>query len=238
LRYRGPVDAEAVVTRLTALGNERDRAGMARFGINVDRALGVSVTTLRRLCRELPADHDLAAALWETGIHEARILASMVDEPAMVTATQMDAWARDFDSWDLCDQCCQNLFWRAEHADSRARRWARRRAEFVKRAAFALMASSALKDRAAPDERFLAYLDIVEGASTDPRNFVRKAVSWALRQIGKRDRRLHRAAVATARRIGRLDAGSARWVASDALRELTDPTTLARIPRMSGGRGR
>jgi 3-methyladenine DNA glycosylase AlkD len=223
------VDADGVVARLRALGTERDRAGMARFGINVDNAVGVGVTALRRLARGLPRDHRLAADLWNTGVHEARILASIVDQPDRVTAEQMSRWAREFDSWDLCDQCCQNLFWRTPFADRKARMWAGRRAEFVKRAAFALMASSAVKDRDAPDDRFLSYLELVEGEATDPRNFVRKAVSWALRQIGKRNRRLHRAAIASARRIGRIDDRAARWVSGDALRELKDPRTIERL---------
>jgi 3-methyladenine DNA glycosylase AlkD len=172
------------------MGSERDRAGMARFGINVDEALGVSVTALRRLARQLPRDHGLAAGLWETGVHEARILASMVEEPERVTARQMDRWARDFDSWDLCDQCCQNLFWRTPFAESKSVAWAARTREFEKRAGFALMASAAVKDRDAPDARFLGYLKLIEREATDSRNFVRKAVNWALRQIGKRNRRL------------------------------------------------
>jgi 3-methyladenine DNA glycosylase AlkD len=223
------MDPNDVVGRLRSMGTERDRARMARFGINVTEAAGVSVAALRRMARELPRDHGLAVGLWATGLHEARILASMVDEPRRVTVRQMDAWARDFDSWDLCDQCCANLFWRAPFADSRSLMWSTRRAEFVKRAGFSLMASAAVKDRSAPDERFLTYLPAVEREATDPRNFVRKAVNWALRQIGKRNRRLHRAAVAAARRIARVDDRTARWVASDALRELTDPRTIRRI---------
>jgi 3-methyladenine DNA glycosylase AlkD len=224
------VDAAAVVARLRGMGRERDRTGMARYGINVDGALGVSVTSLRRLARELPRDHGLAAGLWETGIHEARILASMVEEPDRVTSRQMDRWARDFDSWDLCDQCCQNLFWRTPFAESKSVAWARRTREFEKRAGFALMASAAVKDRDAPDARFLGYLELIEREATDSRNFVRKAVNWALRQIGKRNRRLHRAALASARRIARVDDPAARWVAADALRELNDPRTIGRLP--------
>jgi 3-methyladenine DNA glycosylase AlkD len=223
------MEAHDVVARLRSMGTERDRDGMARFGINVTEAAGVSVTALRGMARELPRDHELADALWATGLHEARILASMVDEPERVTARQMDAWARDFDSWDLCDQCCANLFWRTPFADGRSLVWSGRRAEFVKRAGFALMASAAVKDRSAPDERFLAYLPAIEREATDPRNFVRKAVNWALRQIGKRNLALHRAAVAAARRIARTDDRTARWVASDALRELTNPRTLVRL---------
>jgi 3-methyladenine DNA glycosylase AlkD len=223
------VDADDVVARLRAMATDRDRAGMARFGINVDNAVGVGVTALRRLARDLPRDHGLAADLWDTGLHEARILASIVDRPDQVTAGQMDRWVRALDSWDLCDQCCQNLFWRTRYADRKTRTWAGRRPEFVKRAAFALMASSAVKDRAAPDDRFLSYLELIEREATDPRNFVRKAINWALRQIGKRNRRLHRAAVASARRIGRMDDRTARWVAGDALRELRDPRTIERL---------
>jgi 3-methyladenine DNA glycosylase AlkD len=223
------MDAAAVVARLRRMGSQRGREGMARFGINVDGALGVSVTTLRRLAKELPHDHDLAADLWGTGIHEARILASMVDEPERVTGPQMDRWARDFDSWDLCDQCCQNLFWRTRLAESKSVAWAARTREFEKRAGFALMASTAAKDRDAPDERFQGYLEVIEREATDPRNFVRKAISWALRQIGKRNRRLHRAALATARRIARIDDRAGRWVATDTLRELTDPRTTGRL---------
>jgi 3-methyladenine DNA glycosylase AlkD len=223
------MDADDLVARLRSMGTERDRNGMARFGINVTEAAGVSVTALRRMAGELPRDHALAAALWATGLHEARIMASLVDEPQRVTVRQMDAWARDFDSWDLCDQCCANLFWRTPFADRRSHLWATRRAEFVKRAGFALMASAAVKDRTAPDERFLAYLPAIEREATDPRNFVRKAVNWALRQIGKRNASLHRAAVTAARRIARIDDRTARWVASDALRELTDPRTMRRL---------
>jgi 3-methyladenine DNA glycosylase AlkD len=223
------VDAEAVVARLREMGTEEGRRGLARFGISVDRAVGVGVTAIRRLAGELPRDHLLAEALWDTGVHEARILASIVDEPDRVTAGQMDRWVRDFDSWDLCDQCCQNLFWRTPFADRKAQAWAGRRAEFVKRAGFALMASAAVEDRAASDGRFLAYLGLVEREASDPRNFVRKAVSWALRQIGKRNLWLHRAAVGAARRIGRSDDRTARWVSVDALRELTDPRTLEQL---------
>ena len=223
------MDVDAVLAALRRMGSETDRRRMVRFGINVDRALGIRVPALRALAKGLPRDHGLAAELWATGVHEARILASLVEEPARVTARQMDAWAEDFDSWDLCDQCCANLFWRTAHAHGRSITWAARRPEFVKRAGFALMASAAVKDRTAQDRRFLEYLPLIEREATDPRNFVRKAVSWALRQIGKRDGRLHRAAVAAARRIARIDDRAARWVAGDALRELTGPRTMGRF---------
>jgi 3-methyladenine DNA glycosylase AlkD len=202
---------------------------MARFGINPDHALGVRIPDLRRLGRELGRDHRLAGALWATGIHEARILASMVEEPNRVTEAQMERWARAFDSWDLCDQVCGNLFDRTVHAARMARRWAGRDQEFVKRAAFAMMAGKAVHDRDADDRVFLEFLPLIEGEAADGRNYVKKAVSWALRQIGKRNRRLHRGAVATAQRIGRQDSAAARWVASDALRELRSETVRDRI---------
>jgi 3-methyladenine DNA glycosylase AlkD len=207
------MNPDRLVARLRAMGTERDRAGMARYGINVANAAGVGVTTLRTMARELPRDHELALGLWATGLHEARILASMVDEPDL----------------DLCDQCCANLFWRTLHADGRTLVWSGRRAEFVKRGGFALMASAAVKDRDAPDDRFVTYLQVIERQATDPRNFVRKAVNWALRQIGKRNAALHRRAVAAARRIARIDDRTARWIAGDALRELTDPRTIRRL---------
>lgn len=223
------VDIEELVERLRRMGSEAARRGMARYGINVDRALGIPVTALRRMARDLPKDHDLASALWATGIHEARILASMVEQPERVTGRQMDRWVRDLDSWDLCDLCCGNVFWKTPLADDRSVRWAARRAEFVRRASFALMATAAAKDRGATEERFLRYLPVIEAASDDERNFVKKAVNWALRQIGKRNASLHGAAVDAARRIGRRSSRSARWIAADALRELEGDAVRARL---------
>lgn len=197
------------------------RPAMARFGINVDHALGgISLTTLRTLARELGRDHRLAAGLWRSGIHEARLLACLVDDPAVVTAAQMDRWAAAFDSWDLCDTCCGSLFDRTPYAWAKATEWAGREEEFVKRAGFALMAWLAVHDKQATDERFLSLLPIIEHSASDDRNFVKKAVNWALRQIGKRNATLRRAAIETAERIGEQGTRSARWIASDALREL------------------
>jgi 3-methyladenine DNA glycosylase AlkD len=193
---------------------------MARFGINAANMLGVPIAVLRPMAKRVERDHALAGALWAAGIHEARILASMVEEPEKVTVRQMEAWARDFDSWDLVDQCCGNLFARTAMAYQMAERWAERRAEFVKRAGYVMMASLAVKDKEAPDAPFERFLEFVEQGADDDRNFVRKAVNWALRQIGKRNDRLRRKAVRTAERIHAQGTRSARWIATDALREL------------------
>ncbi len=209
-----------VVEELRTFARPGGREGMGRFGINPDRALGVRIPDLRRLARRIGRDHTLALALWDTGVHEARILASMVDEPTRVTERQMESWAGDFDSWDLCDQCCGNLFDRTPYARSKALEWAGRDEKFMKRAGFALMASMAVHDREAPDDVFREFLQVIERESDDDRNYVKKAVNWSLRQIGKRSPRLRRAAIATAKRIRKRGSRAARWIAADALREL------------------
>ncbi len=211
---------DEILGRLRELGCERNREGMARYGICADNALGVPMPALRALGRTLGRDHALALDLWASGIHEARVLASLVDEPARVTPAQMDAWVREIDSWDVCDQCCLNLFRRTPHAWRRAHAWSLRRAEFVKRAGFSLFAVLAVHDKAAPDERFHEVFTAVEREAGDDRNFVRKSVNWALRQAGKRNPALRRAAIACTKRLRALDSRSARWIAADALREL------------------
>jgi 3-methyladenine DNA glycosylase AlkD len=221
------MDAREVLAELRSMGSARDREGMARFGINVENALGISVTALRKLGRRLPKDHRLAGELWDSGIHEARILASIVDTPELVTRTQMERWARAFDSWDLCDQVCMNLFWATPFAHEKIVAWSGRRGEFVKRAAFAMIASAAVKDRGAPDQRFLDYLPLIDREAGDDRNFVRKAVSWALRQVGKRDAELHGPALEVARKLA--EAPETRWVGGDALRELDGAKVRERL---------
>ena len=212
---------DAILSELKRQSNPRNVAGMARFGINPHRALGVSVATLRQLARRIGKNHSLALQLWNSGIHEARILASVIDEPAKVTPRQMERWVRDFDSWDVCDQCCGNLFDKTPFAYRKAAAWSRRREEFVKRAGFALMAALAVHDKETGDAAFIKFFPLIERAAIDDRNFVKKAVNWALRQIGKRNARLRRLAIASARRIRRQDSRSARWITADALRELT-----------------
>lgn len=176
----------------------------------------------------------MAQELWATGIHEARILATLVDESVLVTSRQMDQWVRDVDSWDVCDQACQNLFRYTPHAFAKAARWARSKPEFVRRAGFSLMAGLAVKEKDAGDGEFLAFLPLIEDAAGDERNLVKKAVNWALRQIGKRDTRLLHEAIRCAEKIGRQQSRSARWIAADALRELRDPATVGRIPAVPG----
>jgi 3-methyladenine DNA glycosylase AlkD len=211
---------EAIIDRLRAAGNERDRVGMARFGINVERAFGVSVAELRRIAREVGRDHSLAAGLWRSGWHEARILAALVDEPARVTEAQLERWVLGFDSWDLCDLTCGNLFDRTPWAYEKAFAWAERDEEFVKRAGFVLMAALAVHDKAAGDAKLRKFLPVIARHAADERNFVKKAVNWALRQIGKRNAALGEAALETARRMERTDSRAARWAARDAIREL------------------
>lgn len=212
--------APELIAALKAKANPVNVAGMARFGINSEGTLGVSVAEIRKLAKSSGRDHDTALALWASGIHEARILATIVDLPAQVTRRQMDAWARDFDSWDVCDQACMNLFWRTPYAWAMAAKWAGAKREFVRRAGFALIASLASKDKQSQDGRFEALFPLIQDAATDDRNFVKKAVNWALREIGKRNPRLRRSAIGAAKEIGAMDSRAARWIASDALREL------------------
>jgi 3-methyladenine DNA glycosylase AlkD len=209
-----------LISALRAKADPANVAGMARFGISTQGTLGVSVAEIRKLARQAGRSHSIALELWASGIHEARILATIVDDPACVTRAQMNAWARDFDSWDVCDQACQNLFHRTPYAWDMAIKWAGAKSEFVRRAGFALMACLAWKDKDSPDERFESLLPFIVFAATDDRNFVKKAVNWALRGIGKRNPRLCLSAIETAQEIAKLDSRAARWIAADALREL------------------
>ena len=210
------------------MGDASRLEGMARFGIRTDSAVGVTLTELRRLARGLRPDHELAAALWASGIHEARILASLVDDPALVSQAQMNAWVADLDSWDVCDGVCGNLFDRTRFALDKAVEWSTREPEFEKRAAFAVMACAAVHRRDLPDAAFEALLPLIREGASDDRSYVKKAVSWALRQIGKRSAQLNVRATRTAEQIERIDARSARWIARDALRELRSDAVGAR----------
>jgi 3-methyladenine DNA glycosylase AlkD len=202
---------------------------MARVGIRVDRALGVSIPDCRRIAKTHRFDHALALDLWTTGIHEARIVASMIDEPAMVTPAQMESWVADFDSWDVCDQVCSNLFGPSPHAFAAARDWVRRDEEFVRRAGFTLIAERAVHDREHDDGSWIAWFPVIREAADDDRNYVKKAVNWALRQIGKRNEALNAAAIAEAETLLEAGTPSARWIARDALRELRSEAVQARL---------
>ena len=214
------MNCSAVLERLRAHANPANVAGMARYGISTVGTLGVPVAVLRGLGREIGKNHELAQELWASGIHEARILATILDEPARVTSAQMNRWARDFDSWDVCDQACQNLFRYTPAAFRKAAEWSRARREFVRRAGFSLMAGLAVKAKTAPDSEFEAFLPLIAAGASDERNMVKKAVNWALRQIGKRNSRLRGLAIVAAEEIRAQGSKSARWIASDALREL------------------
>ncbi len=220
---------EKVLGELKSLINPEAVAGMARFGINPGNTYGVSIPSLRKIAREVGTNHVLAQRLWSSGIHEARILASMIDIPENVTEEQMENWVKDFDSWDVCDQCCSNLFDKTEFACQKAVEWSKREEEFVKRAGFVLMAVLAVHDKKARDEEFLKFLPIIKRESTDDRNFVKKAVNWALRQIGKRNLDLNKKAIETAKEIQKMESKSSKWIASDAIRELTGEEIQKRL---------
>jgi 3-methyladenine DNA glycosylase AlkD len=211
------------LTWLERRGSRKNRDGMARYGIVAPKVFGVSVSMIQQLGKRLGRDHDLAIALWDTGWYEARMLSAFVDEPDRVTAGQMDRWARDFDNWAVCDHLCFHLFDRTPHAWRKIDQWSRRRAEFVKRAAFALLASVALHDKSAPDAPFVRSLRLVEAGAADERNFVKKGVSWGLRSVGRRNRALNAAAIKVARRLAGSADAAPRWVGKDALRELAGP---------------
>ena len=218
-----------IIKKFESLSDPEAVKGMARFGINPGNTYGVSIPNLRKIARETGKDHALAQQLWTSGIHEARILASMVDEPEKVTEAQMESWVKDFDSWDVCDQCCSNLFDKTKFAHRKATEWSVREEEFVKRAGFTLMATLAVHDKKAADEDFLKFLPVIKRESADNRNFVKKAVNWALRQIGKRNLNLNKMAIRTAEEIQQVDSKSARWIAADAIRELTSEVVQKRL---------
>jgi 3-methyladenine DNA glycosylase AlkD len=224
-----PVDAEAVIASLKRRGTKAARDGMARYGLPSANAFGISVGTLRQIAKELGTNHDLAAALWQSGWYEARMLAAFVDDPARVTPSQMDRWCRDFDNWGITDTVCFHLFDRTPYAWDKVEQWTCRKEEFVKRAGFALLASLVAHDKQASDARFRRGLSLIEREAADERNFVKKASNWALRCIGKRNPALNDAAVAVARRLADSQAAAARWVGKDALRELTSAPVARRL---------
>ena len=218
-----------ILNKLKSLSNPKAVAGMARFGINPENTYGISIPNLRKMAKQIGKDHTLAHHLWALGIHEARILAGMIDVPEVVTEKQMEQWVKEFDSWDVCDQVCMNLFEDTSFAFKKAIAWSRRKEEFIKRAGFVMMARLAVSDKKTEDKQFEKFLPIIKRESNDERNFVKKAVNWALRQIGKRNRRLNKKAIETAKEIQKINSKSAKWIASDALRELTSKAVQKKI---------
>jgi 3-methyladenine DNA glycosylase AlkD len=227
------MSVDSVLREMRAKGDAKAVEGMAKFGISSKNTLGVSIPTLRGMAKKIGTDHELAQGLWKSGIHEAKILAAMVDDPAMVTEGQLEKWVAGFDSWDVCDQCCSNLFDKTPFAFAKAMEWSKRKEEFVRRAGYVLMATLAVHDKRADDSKFLTFFPTIEDGSTDSRNFVKKAVNWAVRQIGKRNLKLNKEAQKLAVRISRIDSSSAKWVASDALRELRSSAVQAKLRRSS-----
>jgi len=225
----GELNYDDIVARLKALSNPEAVKGMARYGINPDNAYGVSIPNLRTMAKEIGRNHSLSETLWSSGIHEARILASMIDDPDMVAEEQAERWVRDFDSWDVCDQCCNNLLKKVAFAYEKATEWSLREEEFVKRAGFVLMACLAVSDKKADDTKFEIFLPVIKREAVDMRNYVKKAVNWALRQIGKRNRRLNKKAIEAAKEILQMDSSSAIWIASDAIRELTSQAVQLKL---------
>lgn len=213
---------DEVIKLLKSLENPINKAGMARYGINTKYAFGISVSKLREIAKPLEKNHELALKLWETQHHEARILATIIDEPSLVTEIQMEEWVEDFNSWDLCDQCIMNLFGFNVLAYDKAVEWADRDEEFVKRAGFVMMAKIAVSDKKAPNDAFIEFLDLIIKHATDERDMVKKAVNWALRQIGKRNLVLCDRVISVCKEIQKNDNATAKWIASDALKELVD----------------
>jgi len=230
---RGMASTRQALAWLRQHGSKKVRDGMARFGIPCDGAFGVPVGELRKYAKQLGRDHGLAEQLWQDGRYEARMLATMVDDPALVTPSQMDRWCQDFDSWALCDTACFSLFDRTPHAFRKVDIWSGRKGEFQKRAAFALLASVAQHDKQAADEPFLQRLPRIEAAADDDRNFVKKGVSWALRGVGERNQALHEACLEVAARLLERAEPSARWIGRDAQRELNKPAVKKRVARRS-----
>ncbi|WP_424358803.1 DNA alkylation repair protein [Methanocella sp. MCL-LM] len=222
---------EDIVSLLRSFSDPAIIAGMPRYGIVTDRALGVSTSHINEIAGRIGTDHTLALELWDTGIHEARLIAPIIDDPALVTGEQMDRWSADFYSWDMCDQCCLKLFHRTSLAYEKCFEWSRDEREFVKRTAFALIASLALHDKKAPDGKFRQFFPVIVRESVDGRNMVKKAANWALRQIGKRNTTLNKEAIAVSREMLGSDLSSARWIARDALKELEGEAVQQRLEK-------
>ncbi|MBI4810289.1 MAG: DNA alkylation repair protein [Ignavibacteriales bacterium] len=218
-----------ILIRLESLGNPKNVAGMARYGIVAKKALGVSAPALRAIAKEVGHNHELALKLWATEIYDARILAAFIDDPKFTTEVQMNRWVNDFDNWAICDGVCIHLFRKTPFAWKKAKEWSKRKEEFVKRAGFTLFATLAVHDKQANDNKFLQILPIIKRESIDERSGVKKAVNWALRQIGKRNLELNKYAIQAATEIKEIDSPSARWIASDALRELTSEAVRKRL---------
>jgi 3-methyladenine DNA glycosylase AlkD len=220
---------EEVLKKLKSKARPDQLSGMAKYGMSVNGRLGVAVPEMRVIAKEVKKDHKLALELWATGIAEARIVAAMIDDPSLVTGKQMEDWVVGLDSWDVCDQLCMNLLDKSPLAWKKVTEWSVREEEFVKRAAFSLLACLAWHDKKAGDGQFISMLPLIKRAAVDDRNFVKKAVNWALRMIGKRNKNLNREALVIAREIAIMDSKAARWIASDAIKELESPAVQARL---------
>jgi len=214
------MDCKNIIDKLKLSADPANIAGMRRYAINTDNALGVSMPVIKQIARETGKNHSLALELWNTEVREARILAGLIDIASMVTESQIDCWVCDFNSWDICDSTCMHLFDKTIFANKKISQWCESECEFIKRAGFVLMASLAVHDKKAEDAIFIKFLGTIAEKSNDNRNFVKKAVNWALRQIGKRNLNLNRCAIETATAILNTDSRSAKWIASNALREL------------------
>ena len=223
------MEYEKVIKKLKSLSSPEAIIGMARYGITPENTYGASIPNLRKIAKEIGISHKLAQQLWITDIRETRILASMMDDLDMVTEAQMENWVNEFNYWEICDQCCMNLFEKTKFANKKAVEWSAREKEFVKRAGFVLMARLAVSDKKADDNKFEKFFPIIKREAIDERNYVKKAVSWALRQIGKRNLNLNGRAIKIAKEIQEMDSKSAKWIASDAIRELTSEAVQKKL---------
>jgi len=223
------MEYEKVIEKLKYLSNPKAIIGMARYGITPENTYGVSIPNLRKTAKEIGINRKLAQKLWATNIRETKILASMIEDPEMVIEEQIEGWVKEFNYWEICDQCCMNLFEKTRFAYKKAVEWSSRGKEFVKRAGFVLMARLAVSDKKADDDKFEKFFAIIKKEVTDDRNYVKKAVNWALRQIGKRNLNLNGKAIKIAKEIQEMDSKSAKWIASDTLRELTSEAVQKRL---------
>jgi 3-methyladenine DNA glycosylase AlkD len=223
------MEYEETIKKLKSMTSQENVQGMARYGINPKNNLGISIYLLRPLAKEIGTHHDLAQKLWDSGIHDARLLAVFIEDPGQVTSEQMDRWAKDFDSWDVCDQACTSLFDQTEYAWEKIFEWSKSNEEFVRRAAFSILAGLAVHDKNAEDQKFETTFSLMKHYAVDERNYVKKAVNWALRNIGKRNLHLNKKAIRLAEEILTLDSRSAKWIARDALRELCSEKMQKRL---------